>query len=1065
MPAFLPLDFSKFGAQIEPVDISESGKMSHIAQAFELEPLSQKIQEQLQRRDTGLDHAIPHIGAYVEYLQDVVLQKKEDEYVQAWKGILTMLALNHLYNFNLRIGKPQLNVNTKVGQVYSQELEKLGLLQGGNLYVLYRTVNGRSYPLAVLHPQILLCPLKNIDPRALANVPWYVGGQWHDVAYGSLLPMEEKLQFAAWLKEQCEAIRNAGSLAEVLTDWMNRLRGMQGVPPLSNPTPIPYEVDNAAQQIFGAINFTVLCSLPNYAVPVSAEVFTDTLLFTNALSLSTTTNWNLVISDGHGATYCVVPPIRSDFARLLAEHQQESQRQKAAQEQNVGGAMPDLALVELTVSRDQFASKDQKEVEITLLIRNGAFTMRRSRTYSSNALVFVQQFPYFSLWPYVNLAPQHWKNYIISMVPLSDITPPPSGCTHIEAGENALGFMGDSVVAVTPQDNPDARFYQRTVREYPWFIPLQYTYMGQLREGGCLITAPEGTPVVPRPVDAHAAIDFGTSNSVCAVALSGSANIVNKVLNGDHVKGLTLRTAQETEDQDVEEFHRYHGPSRQSKPYKFPSIAQLYSANNEVPLINGQIRLAEGGVIDYFAAHDSDLQKSGIYSNLKSVGKHMGEANTVLDIFIRHLTLLCALEAKLLGAKDTIHYYFSYPNESYKRSLEDFWKGAINYINGLDIFSTVDQANLTECEAASYFVQNLDNFRDMAAPGTGFAVADIGGGTCDMTVWRDKTAAAMNDGRNMAQKCGSLSFQYAGNQLFSRTFFTYFKQHINELDVLLPRIFDVSTIRDAAQRSRAQKTVESYIRTLRAINSTGDPRFLTLTALLNTLVEEPGINMSYWTNVSCTELRTLIYFKLKGILYVLGHLIRESDGVNHNYGDFKIFLVGGGSMAYDMTNTNAFDSSCCDMLRMLNPQLKSDPQRPLHDMVNFSIKRPQEEDRGKKLEVANGMLKCKMAGAAAAPQEIAAARPQRPITARVLREMYNAYIQFAVKDDPQVSDLLPRLELPQNPETATAEQNEVYVHYRATYENLWRSLNLDKDVAETVRLAVFSVLMAEELLG
>lgn len=1032
MPAFLPLDFAPNAAPVTP----QSGKMSPLTPAYNLAGISQQIFAALPPNVASRDHAIPNIGAYIEYMLDVVNKQKSDPYLTRWRGVLAMIGMSKLYNFNISIQAVNMAApSTPVGVVYKTELERLGLLQGSFYYVVLRD----SYPLAILHPQILICPFKTIRPEALAGVPWFDAqhGEWQEITDDKFLTQPEMLQLAAWLESQrAAAAAAAPALNTVLQSWEEELRAGYTLPQVSAPTPIPTAMSGNS---FGAVTKASFCNVPNYTVNINVPIFTEDVLFTHAQSLSTTTNWAPSLMDENGAACPVLPPITAEFAQMLTE---------SGQHPDPMTGQPALELVNVSVSHDAFAAR--REITVMVEVRNGTLTLRRTRRYSGRQLVYVGNFPYFSMWPYVNLAPGQWKNYTVSMVPHTDITPAPNNCTTIDAKASRLGFVGDanSVTRVRPIDKPDFEYYVYSTENFPRYVPLQYNNeLGETHQAGVLVVQPGGVQVIATAATADVAIDFGTSNSVCAVICNG---LEHRVLNGSRVKSLV--SFGNMADPEVENFHRYYSTSTHSKDYKFPSVAQLYSEMGTEPLRNGQILLTEGGIIDYFAGIDTNLTSIGIYSYLKSdVRSILANVNTAEELFVKHLAMLCALEAKCQGA-GSINYYFSYPNERYKRTLQVFWNSAMSYIAGMGIFHSLHQGDMTECDASAHFVQNGDRVATSASAAPGFAVVDIGGGTSDMTVWRDP-----NCGRKPI-KCGSLSFQYAGNQLFSRTFFSYFKRHMNVFATIFPKIFNTSKLTGVAQQ-RAKSAVENYMSSLKEINSTNDVGFPALTALLNTLFEEPGVDMAYWAGVPCRELRNIIQFKLKAILYVLGHLVRESNGINASQGVFQVFLVGGGSQAYGMTDRTVFDTGAFDMLgKLTNVQVSNSKM--------FGIIPPAN---GNKIEVVDGTLNYMTSpeNAGRVIEVPPAAVPSHPITPNDLRQAYRLFIELTVNQDPELQDLLPLLEISEKPGQGTPEQNELNNQYMAVFATVWANVNqnLDRNTSEMLRLAAFSVRVAEELLS
>lgn len=1105
MPAFLPLNFADNAAPVTPVP----NGMSPLTAGYQLAGLANQIKASLPPELKGSDHSIPNIGAYIEYLRaDILHNRAGSSYVQCWHGVLAMVGLSKLYGFELSLQlvdmtQPPVHVGGHIspGPIYKRELERLQMLDHNTYYVLYRTVWENGQPkqraLAVVDPNILIVPLKNIDPAALVGVPWYDAhtGTWREVTDGyDEKPLDaqrkmlaEHLQLALWLERQATVAsgKMKTGLATNLSAWRDQLRhgtplpveGRQGTIPCQGLPPTMDAID------FGAFSQKDFCRVPDYQISMDGiQLFTPRLMLTNVAKLSTTTPWNCVVKDANQQMLSVLPPITADFANLLDQYSEPD-----------GSGYKPLELLQIKVE-DEFIANSRIRVE--LVYRNGSLIVSRTQEYNGRQIVFAKNFPYFSMWPYVNLKRGEWNMYTVSMVAHNQVAFEPSNCEVIDAMDSRLSYVADpdDITIVEPRDDVNRQIQMRFSENFPSFVPLHYTdALGNVLECGSLLAAPAGNQVIPATaLIAKACIDFGTSNSVCAVEAGG---VIHQVMNGDRVCALVQFNKNSDEnDSAINEFHRYYGLSKSSRPYKFPSVAQLYKGSAADPLRSGKILLAESGVIDYFAKQNTNLDMVGIFSYLKSdVRAPLAAVNQAEEIFIKHLALLCALEAKCVGASG-IEYYFSYPNDQYRNTLTSFWDSAINYINRMNIFPAIDTpGSLTERMASSYHVQtNMEKAAMMASKGPGFAVVDIGGGTSDMTVWRAplggddpifrgdeamiKRAAQQfkKEKTFPAVQGANLSFRYAGNQLFSHTFFVYFKSHSNIMNQVFPRIFgfsenDLSSTTAMGSKKRAIEAVKSYMTSLSSIQSLKSPGFPALTALLNTLLEEPGVDMTYWGGAACRELRNMISFKLKGILFVLGLLVGECAGINpdNETGTFKIYLVGGGAQAYNMTNKTTFKENAFDMLAQL-PGMQFDE---IYDDVEslrqrFEIIPPAD---GNKIEVVDGMLSY---------ENDFAGKTDRGLVPRIrheeanppaseLREAYQDYIRIAVEDDPNLQDLLPMLQVVNDASNRDAQQNQTYQHYMNTANNLWTDLNthLDDDVSLVVREAIFAVLMAEELLS
>lgn len=1114
MPALLPLTFDAVEAPVTPQPYA----MSPLTQGYQFSGIAQKIRDNLPPTIVRSDHSIPHIGAYVEYMRSEILHGHQSSYVTCWHGIIAMIGLSRLYGFELSLKMVNMSaipatVHGRVssGPVYKRELERLGLLDSGCYYVLVRTVKDQTgpheYPLAMLDPHILVDPFKTIDERALVNVPWYdrTTHAWKEIDSGfDLAPavtqarlQTEYCQLAGWLNLLAAGAQNvgAGGLMYHLQNWAaGLLRGAQ--PPAVNTS---HTIEGTAVNAFpgAALSVTTLGRVPDLEVPLVPQ-FTDRLMLTSAESLSTTTGWNCHVQ-GEADLMTVVPPLSAEFAALLDAHIDDGR----------------IRLLDIQVE-DQFVANHCVKVE--LIFSDGLLKLSRSRWYTAREIVFAENFPYFAMWPYVNMEPSVWNQYYVYLVRLqggaADV---PSCCASVDAYQS-LSFCTSAdirVSSIVPQDKPNPPIGLRFSARFPRFVPLQYVdSLAQVWNCGCLLCQPEETRTQINPgLTAKACIDFGTSNSVCTVAVDGALP-VHKVLNGSRVRPLV--TLSKENDGTISDFHRYHGISVLSREYKFPSVAQLYVGMNDDPIQSGKIILSESGIINYFSQRsaaitkgETNLSQAGIYTDLKTDSRQaLGDVNRAAQMFIKHLMLLCALEARCLQA-NSIEYYFSYPNEQYRKNLSPLWNAAAAYLDKLGIFrDKIRTESLTERMAASYFVQKLmpDNTRS-AATQPGFAVVDIGGGTSDMTVWRrpcggndpifredaDLISTYARIQRKGAEapavQGANLSFRYAGNQLFGRTFYTYFKNHPTMLSILFPQIFGLSVnssgevipsshgslAADVAAKASVE-AVNNYMATLPRVSSYKDPGFPALTALLNNLLEKPGIDLAFWNTPKCAELRSILSFKLKGILYVLGLLVGECAGIHpdNHAGVFNIYLVGGGSQAYRYVERGAFDRAAFDMLAKL-PGILFGAYSDVNGLKRrFQLTPPTN---GNKVEVVDGMLEYEkdfsqktsdiLAPALGVNEWSRADAILTPELMTELRDSYQVFIDYAVRQDESLGSLLPMLEYIEDEDLRDSQQERVYNHYQATYQNLWSEVNrsLDNNVSTVIREAVFDVMMAEELLS
>ena len=67
--------------------------------------------------------------------------------------------------------------NTRLSRILLQALNQEGVALNGQLSVICKD----GAPLAVVHPDILFCPFKEIPAQALRDVPWFQDGVWRDL--------------------------------------------------------------------------------------------------------------------------------------------------------------------------------------------------------------------------------------------------------------------------------------------------------------------------------------------------------------------------------------------------------------------------------------------------------------------------------------------------------------------------------------------------------------------------------------------------------------------------------------------------------------------------------------------------------------------------------------------------------------------------------------------------------------------------------------------------------------------------------------------------------------------
>jgi hypothetical protein len=133
--------------------------------------------------------------------------------------------------------------------------------------------------------------------------------------------------------------------------------------------------------------------------------------------------------------------------------------------------------------------------------------------------------------------------------------------------------------------------------------------------------------------------------------------------------------------------------------------------------------------------HYDPLKDGNILAHLKWQPEH--DMNVARDAFLSQLALHAALEAVREGASK-ITFYYSYPTAFTPIMLESFrnaWAQIVTNLPGeIGIPCELGQRQ-TESVAASYYFTKIP-YAAKALAGRGTLVADIGGGTTDISIWK-----------------------------------------------------------------------------------------------------------------------------------------------------------------------------------------------------------------------------------------------------------------------------------------------------------------------------------------
>ena len=817
---------------------------------------------------------------------------------QAWRGVLAMVGLSQMYGFNLSFQRVDLLLDNPIAKdvmerCLSQQrsyVQNQASLSENSMVVLYRD----QYPLAVVHADILLCPLQRIDPRALGGVPWYRDGAWVDVA--SSVGEAERDSLAYWLSSSQVM---DGPLLPAVNAMIQELS--QGRP-LRNPgraCPLGDAGMLKEQQVCIGSPEDFL-KVPGFPVDMPA-IFNDRLAIALGAEKSS-------VGTKYASKFKETEHNKSLYFDVLLPLTPEITAQFEKEEADEGRK---LRLESISINTTRFSSDHSVTVEVTL--QNGSFFPRRSHTYTADHIDYIPNLPYLTLWPYVSLPETDWKRYYISQLN----NPADAGAGAVEWANEVSGDRLQIDCNPMTKESGYENYSWKVSRlsKMPRCIHFSYQENNETRQAGCLfITPPEDQNLKCTNFNKTAVVgvDFGTTNTICSIKIAGG-NLSHEIVRGDYLKDLTSPQS----DAVKSIFTSQYWMPQEDKNGKFLSIVQLYANRNNrsdmLPYEEGSVMFVDQKVLNYFLSrseggHLRSLSEMGIYNDMKFGREAEEEGNAeesfAARIFIKNVLLNAVLAAKLRGA-DRISLNVSYPQEKVKQNLQKYWDEARSFIEDMDINLTFTAPGpqrihyLTEAEAASRFFDKQLADGLAADPEAGFAIMDIGGGTTDISVWKADPPKPSEIGKEMpAKRRGAFSLLYAGREIVVKSIYQQYRDGATEN-------FRNLWCAPDSKDPETKELIDLYDNLVKMVdvhhNLDIDPIYKNIRVILDTLIDKCSFRYDYIFRPGnqglYAKLVATMRLKFLNIFYVLANYIREVGAVDTDAGIFKIFLAGGSSQA------------------------------------------------------------------------------------------------------------------------------------------------------------------------
>jgi hypothetical protein len=389
----------------------------------------------------------------------------------------------------------------------------------------------------------------------------------------------------------------------------------------------------------------------------------------------------------------------------------------------------DSALLEylphdLILEKASFAEiGDGIEFSLQLPVNDGQRWIKARRVYPFSDLVRIDptQLPVTEIWP--GFCHPKWNHYF-------------AFCAN-------AGILGKYLIEPVASDPPaDVRF-ERRADGFPEVAvtrlsaaPRIFALMEIQTASGAGHRSTSLGILFPKYREAEAALqartqigfDFGTTNTEIYLKIGEDR---------PEALALTIPTASlcnVDEGARTGALHRFFVPSCSQGPESGPFLSLMRRRRGQEATAD-PASLLESHVLFYRKEYANELLGDKL---LIAYLKWDPANNADRRIFLFQLALHAAVEAIRRGASD-IRIRYSYPTAftpDMKQSLDAAWNRVIHELNGVLPVPVALQPRQTESVAAAHYFRHI-RYDSPALMGIGSLVVDIGGGTSDVSVWRE----------------------------------------------------------------------------------------------------------------------------------------------------------------------------------------------------------------------------------------------------------------------------------------------------------------------------------------
>lgn len=859
-----------------------------------------------------------------------------------------------------------------------------------------RDRNGQAKPFAMFMPSIGICPFKEYPSELFTNVPWYDNGghRWVDLKE----TIQDRNNAGALTVEEVNLVNWTDSFANYAANGYLLNKFKEYIDP-NNVANNGAAANNNAVTTDNTVRTIAwdawkgYCPVPNY---IPKRRFSDKLLL--VATPKDTEDFRAITrdqgfapkaffihADNIGAQdtgtwgFYAIPPIADEVIECLRIN-------------------PGMLCLENNTWNIE-PNDDYTKFRVSYCLSANGARFEYEETFDATRIAFAVGMPYISMWPGSNFRGQTWNDYLVSILTnpsdtasftnnfanfqvrgrVEGIINTP-GVMKIEASGKDKDRFDISVVAsgniapakyeCTSAFVPAAQANQMTftmIKSTSKPFALSFKYNGAIAAVslGSWVIAPvqnNGGNGQRNQRKMVVAMDFGTTSTNVYISDVMQAGQVNRVPRSISSPGKYVEDIyQPIKSKDKRDFYQnYYLFSKDDRSLgKICTLGQVFDVQQMMQggggrpyfqnitdtyhNISGRFIKADRQYMVSRYVNENIVRDPEIYGNLKWPTNNMAAiANNVdkaRDNFISSILTSAILEAADSGA-NSISLRVSYPSSQLGNGIQNTINNVTTQLT-IDSGLTINPSYATEAQCAGEFFKNNANVG--FSPTDGYAIVDIGGGTTDISFWKEedvqpinnnetetpateedsaarrrendeaskaaqerqaaRNATADNQPRRETKKQAEYSFKYAGRDIIEKTIIIFFDKHEGQFEAFWGN-----------GDPNFQELIECYENVNRTNFANADGYYIQKGEVLNALLSDNGTRINF-ANGNYNELTSAISFKYLALFYLISNYLKHKESVKLSQNRFDVCLAGCGSHVIGSLRNNGFEQILRNALR------------------------------------------------------------------------------------------------------------------------------------------------------